>query len=106
MRTIAGLRYRALIGIMVYSFARIGALLAMKVEDIYAQQRRLWARLREKRGNTHAVTCHHNLETYLNAYVEGPASPEIRRGYCSAQSAAARVGRSRGRRCNRPRPTR
>ena len=27
---------------MVYSFARIGAALAMKVEDVYTQNRRLW----------------------------------------------------------------
>ena len=32
----AGLRDRALIGLMVYSFARIGAALGMTVEDVYA----------------------------------------------------------------------
>jgi site-specific recombinase XerD len=42
--TQAGLRDRALIGLMVYSFARIGAALAMKVEDVYVQNRRLWVR--------------------------------------------------------------
>jgi len=44
------LRDRALIGLMVYSFARIGAALGMAVEDIYTQNRRLWVRLREKGG--------------------------------------------------------
>ncbi|HUB48690.1 MAG TPA: hypothetical protein VMB73_27250 [Acetobacteraceae bacterium] len=39
--TIAGLRDRALIGMMVYSLARIGAVLGMKVDDVYTQQRRL-----------------------------------------------------------------
>ncbi|GLI95742.1 tyrosine-type recombinase/integrase [Methylocystis echinoides] len=43
-----GLRDRALIGLMVYSFARVGAALAMKVEDVYVQDRRLWVRLHEK----------------------------------------------------------
>jgi integrase/recombinase XerC len=33
---------------MVYSFARIGAALAMKVEDVYVQNRRLWVRLHEE----------------------------------------------------------
>ena len=65
-----GLRDRALIGLMVYSFARIGAALAMKVEDVFVQNRRLWVRLREKGGKAHAVPCHHNLETYLTAYLE------------------------------------
>jgi integrase len=48
--TQAGLRDRALIGLMVYSFARVGAALAMKVEDVYVQNRRLWVRLHEKGG--------------------------------------------------------
>jgi integrase/recombinase XerC len=66
-----GLRDRALIGLMVYSFARIGAALAMKVEDVYVQNRRLWVRLHEKGGKRHEMPCHHNLETYLHAYVDG-----------------------------------
>jgi integrase len=49
--TQAGLRDRALIGLMVYSFARIGAALGMTVEDVYTQNRRLWVRLREKGGS-------------------------------------------------------
>ena len=48
---------------MVYGFARIGAVLGMTVEDVYTQQRRLRVRLREKRGKAHAMPCHHNLET-------------------------------------------
>jgi integrase len=48
--THAGLRDHALIGLMVYSFARIGAAVGMAVEDVYTQNRRLWMRLREKGG--------------------------------------------------------
>ncbi|HTV31651.1 MAG TPA: tyrosine-type recombinase/integrase, partial [Methylocella sp.] len=69
--TPAGLRDRALIGLMVYSFARVGAALAMKVEDVYVQNRRLWVRLHEKGGKRHEMPCHHNLETYLHAYIDG-----------------------------------
>ena len=72
--THAGLRDRALIGLMVFSFARIGAALAMKVEDVFVQEdRRLWVRLREKGGKRHEMPCHHNLETYLHAYLYGSA---------------------------------
>jgi site-specific recombinase XerD len=67
----AGLRDRALIGLMVYSFARIGAALGMAVEDVYTQNRRLWVRLREKGGKRHPIPCHHNLEEYLVAYLDG-----------------------------------
>jgi site-specific recombinase XerD len=69
--TPAGLRDRALIGLMVYSFARIGAALGMAVEDVFTQNRRLWVRLREKGGKRHAMPCHHNLEEYLTAYLDG-----------------------------------
>ncbi|MGY6164109.1 tyrosine-type recombinase/integrase [Paraburkholderia strydomiana] len=65
-----GLRDRALIALMVFSFARVGAALAMRVEDVYVQQRRLWVRLREKGGKAHAMPCHHTLEAYLQAYLE------------------------------------
>jgi len=67
--TPAGLRDRALIALMVFSFARIGAALGMKVEDVYTQNRRLWVRLREKGGKQHAMPCHHLLEEYLHAYL-------------------------------------
>lgn len=67
----AGLRDRALIALMVYSFARIGAALAMRVDDVFTQNRRLWVRLREKGGKAHVMPCHHSLEAYLQAYLDG-----------------------------------
>src|SRR5580658_8583599 len=66
-----GLRDRALIALMVFSFARVGAALAMRVDDVYVQHRRLWVRLREKGGKRHEMPCHHTLEAYLHAYLEG-----------------------------------
>ena len=69
--TPAGLRDRALIALMVYSFARIGAALRMRVDDAYVQNRRLWVRLHEKGGKEHVMPCHHSLEAYLHAYIDG-----------------------------------
>jgi site-specific recombinase XerD len=66
-----GLRDRALIGLMAFSFSRIGAATAMKVEDVFVQNRRLWVRLHEKGGKRHEMPCHHALEEYLHAYVDG-----------------------------------
>ena len=67
--TIVGLRDRALIGLMLYSFARIGATLAMNVEDLFYQHNRLWLRLHEKGGKHHEMPAHHNLEFYLRSYL-------------------------------------
>ena len=64
-----GLRDRALIGGMVYTFARINAVLEMKVSDYFVQGRRGWVRLHEKGGKEHEVPCHHNLEQYLDDYI-------------------------------------
>jgi site-specific recombinase XerD len=69
--THAGLRDRALIALMVYSFARVGAAIGMKVEDVFVQRRRLWVRLHEKGDKRHEMPCHHNLEEYLAAYLDG-----------------------------------
>ena len=74
----AGLRDRALIGLMIYSFARVGAALAMKREDVFVQGRRLWLRLHEKGGKRHEMPCHHSLEDYLMAYIEQCALTEPR----------------------------
>ena len=43
----------------------------MNVEDVYSQNRRLWVRLHEKGGKQHAMPCHHNLEAYLDEYIDG-----------------------------------
>jgi integrase len=67
----AGLRDRALIALMAYSFARVGAALDMKVEDVFVQKRRLWVRLHEKGGKDHDMPCHHRLEEYLLVYIDG-----------------------------------
>ncbi len=68
---IAGLRDRALISVMVYSFARVSAAIGMNVEDYYPQGRRMWFRLHEKGGKHHDVPAHHNAEAYVDAYLEG-----------------------------------
>jgi len=68
--SLPGLRDRALIGVMVYTFARVNAALEMKVKDYFVQGRRGWVRLHEKGGKEHAVPCHHTLEKFLDEYIE------------------------------------
>ncbi len=67
---IGGLRDRALIAMMIYSFARIGATLAMNVEDCFMQRGRLWFRLHEKGGKQHDVPAHRQAEEYVRAYID------------------------------------
>ncbi len=68
--TLVGLRDRALIGVMVYSFARVSAVIGMRRADYFSQGRRGWLRLHEKGGKRHDVPAHHLAEAYLDAYLE------------------------------------
>ena len=67
---LAGLRDRALLAVMVYSFARVSAVVRMDVEDYYQQGKRWWLRLHEKGGKHHALPVHHTAEAYLDAYLD------------------------------------
>lgn len=62
---------------MVYTFARVGAAVKMRVEDVYIQGRRTWVRLHEKGGKRHEMPCHHSLEQYLTRVT--PVWPDPRR---------------------------
>jgi integrase/recombinase XerD len=66
---VVGLRDRALIALMVYSFARVSAVINMNVCDYYANGKRYWIRLHEKGGKYHEVPVHHNAEEYLDDYI-------------------------------------
>src|SRR6266849_5198761 len=68
--SVVGLRDRAMIGLMCYTFARVSAMVHMRVDDYYENGKRGWIRLHEKGGKRHEVPAHHNAEAYLDAYLE------------------------------------
>lgn len=85
--SVVGLRDRAMIGVMLFSFARVGAVVGMKVEDYYLQGHRPWLRLHEKGGKRLQIPCHHLAQDYLEAYLaaadlaENRKSPLFRGAY-------------------------
>jgi site-specific recombinase XerD len=70
IRQLVGLRDRALIATMFYTFARVGATVALKVEDYYALGRDKWIRLQEKGGRENCVLVSYTLADYLNTYID------------------------------------
>lgn len=76
----AGLRDRALIAVMLYSFARVSAAVGMRVGDYYPEGKRWWLRLREKGGKEHQVPAHHNAEAYLDAWLAARKQQEAGEG--------------------------
>ena len=80
--SVIGLRDRALIALMTYTFARVGAAAGkMRVEDVYVQGRRTWVRLHEKGGKRHEMPCHHKLDEYLHAYIEAAGLERDSKGW-------------------------
>jgi integrase/recombinase XerD len=79
--SLVGLRDRALIGVLIYSFARISAALSMRVEDYFPQGKRWWLRLHEKGGKNHEMPVHHSLEEHLDQYVRAAGIGEDKKGW-------------------------
>ena len=80
LSTLAGLRDRALIGVLVFSFARITAAVSMRVADYYTQGRRSFFRLHEKGGRYNVVPAHHSAQEYVDAYLEAAELGDDRKG--------------------------
>lgn len=91
--TVVGLRDRAVIALMTYTFARVSALTAMNVEDYYPQGKRWWVRLHEKGGKLHDVPAHHKLEEYLDAYLDAAGLWDEKRGplFCTSRGTTKRL---------------
>jgi len=86
-------RDRALLAAMFFTFARVGAVVAMSVEDYYPQGKRYWLRLHEKNGKQHEMPAHHTLEEYLDAYLHAAGIADDRKGplFRSATKTADRL---------------
>ena len=96
--TLAGPRDQALLSVMLYSFARVSAVLGMRRQDYFGQGSRGWLRLHEKGGKRHDVPAHHRAAAALDAYVQagrleepkGGALPDRRPGGAAADGPGAR----------------
>src|SRR6202521_2295886 len=68
--THTGFRDRALLGVLAYTFARIGAVVTLKVEDYYPSGKRFLLRFKEKGGKEKELPVHHKLEELLDEYLK------------------------------------
>jgi site-specific recombinase XerD len=82
--SVSGLRDLALIAAMFYSFARVSAVLELKVDDYYHNGAHRRLKLHEKGGKEHDMPVHHLLEQILNEYIEAA----VVLGYRNNQTAA------------------
>ncbi len=89
---VVGLRDRAVIGVMVYAFARVSAVVNLKVEDYFPLKKRWWLRLQEKGGKVNEMGCHHKLEQFLDEYIAAAGIKDDKRGPLF-RSALGRTGK-------------
>jgi integrase/recombinase XerD len=75
-----GLRDRAILGLLTYTFARVSAAVGMRVEDYYCRGKRWRVRLHEKNGKVIDAACHHKLEMYLDEYLQAAGIAEEKQG--------------------------
>ena len=92
--TLVGLRDRALLSVMVYSFARVSAVVGMRRQDYFRQGTRGWLRLHEKGGKRHDVPAHHRAEAAVDAYL---VAGEVDDAKAPLFQSADRSGRLSGR---------
>ena len=98
--TLVGLRDRALLSVMVYSFARVSAAVGMRRQDYFRQGTRGWLRLHEKGGKRHDVPAHHRAEEAVEAYLAAAGGIEDVKAplFQSVDRAGRLSGRPLGRR--------
>ena len=95
--THTGLRDRALLGALAYTFARIGAVVNLKVEDYNPSGKWFLLRFKEKGGKEKELPVHHKLEELLDQFLKAtglekePGSPLSRPPW--AKPASYRAGR-------------
>ena len=90
---VVDLRDRAILSLMLYTFARVGAVVKLDGRHYEAGTARASIALHEKRGRFHRVPCHHQLHEAMEAFLAvspvGPRTPVFR----SAERALDEEGR-------------
>lgn len=94
---IPALRDRALISVMVYTFARVSAVARLDVGDYYRAGHRRFLRLHEKGGQERSIPVHHKAQDYLEAYLHA-AGLRKEKDAPLFQSLRGRTGELTGRR--------
>jgi len=77
--TVMGLRDRAIIGTLIYTAARVGAVSKLTLGDFYTDGKQYYLRLDEKNGKLRIIPCREDLREYIEAYATvGQFTPDER----------------------------
>jgi site-specific recombinase XerD len=67
---VVGLRDRAVIGILIYTAARVGAVAQLRRSDFYEHGEQFCLRFTEKGGKVREIPVRHDLQAFLQEYLE------------------------------------
>jgi site-specific recombinase XerD len=67
---VIGHRDKAFLATLAYTFARVGAVVSLKVEDYFQAGKRSLIRFHEKGGKEKEIPVHHKLEEILDEYLK------------------------------------
>ena len=87
---VVGLRDRAVLGVLTYTGARVGALARLRRGDLQDQETQRVLRFQEKGGKQREIPVRHDLDEWLAAYLDGEDRP-VPKGR-AAVSGGAKVG--------------
>lgn len=85
--TTVGLRDRAILAILIYTAARVGAVAKLRRRDFFSDGTQCYLQFDEKGGSDRRIPCRHDLQRYLEEYLEAvmhdppaaqPAAPLFR----------------------------
>jgi len=69
VHSLMDIRDKALFSVLVYSWARVSAVVALKVEDYYERKGERWLKLNEKRGKIHEVPVHSSAREAIDQWL-------------------------------------
>jgi integrase/recombinase XerD len=66
---VVGLRDRAIIAILIYTAARVGAVAKLRIEDYTPDCNQWWFRFDEKGGKARTIPARYDVQSYVEAYL-------------------------------------
>jgi integrase len=79
--SLISIRDKALFSVLIYTWARVSAVVALRIEDYYERKGTRWLRLAEKRGKIHEVPVHSRAREAIDQWLtssglgDNPAAP-------------------------------
>src|SRR3984957_737995 len=70
LSNVVGLRDQAILGVLAYTFARIGAVVSLRVKDYFQVGKRSVLRFSEKGGKEKEIPGHHRVDEILDSYLD------------------------------------